>query len=735
MSDGKSGKSAKAEKVVHTVCASHCGGACLLKVHVKDGVIIRVETDDSREPQLRACLRGRAYRQRVYAPDRLLYPMKRVGNRGEGKFERISWDEALDRVAGELKRVRETYGPASILLAQMTGDVCSLNNFGAMDRLLSMAGGYTSPWGVTSFQAGVYASLVTYGTWFASNTRDDLVNSKLIIMWGWNPASTIAGTNTSWYLARAREAGARIVSVDPRHTDSAAAFADVWIPICPGTDTAMLLAMAYVMIKDKLCNEAFLNTHTIGFDQFKDYILGLEDGTPKTPAWAEPITGVPSATIEQMAHWYATIRPAALMTGIAPGRTAYGEQYHRAAITIAAMTGNVGIHGGDAGARAWESVMGGFPYPVNSMTSAIERAPNPVEKAFPSDRRGPLFYKKPRIHFSKLADAILKGKAGGYFADYKALVVAQCNYLVQFPNSNKIAEALRSLEFVVVEEQFVTPTAKFADVLLPVATFMERNDITPGVGSACIGCVNQVIEPLGESKPPWRIAAELAKRMGINGYLDRSEEEILEERARNNGVYDYHRFKKRGVYRLKMLVPHVAFKKQVEDPANNPFPTPSGKIEIYSKQWADLGIPGLAPIPKYIESWEGRSDPLAKKYPLQLITTHLKRRALSQFDNIPWLKELQDQAVLINTEDARARGVCDGDMVRVFNDRGEILIRAKVTERIMPGVVDVPHGAWYAPDRNGVDRGGCANVLTSEEYSPGGSFAYNTALVEVAKAA
>lgn len=735
MSDGKGGKSAKVEKVVHTVCASHCGGACLLKVHVKDGVITRVETDDSREPQLRACLRGRAYRQRVYAPDRLLYPMKRVGDRGEGKFERISWGEALDRVAGELKRVRETYGPASILLAQMTGDVCSLNNFGAMDRLLSMAGGYTSPWGVTSFQAGVYASLVTYGTWFASNTRDDLLNSKLIIMWGWNPASTIAGTNTSWYLARAREAGARIVSVDPRHTDSAAAFADVWIPIRPGTDTAMLLAMAYVMIKDKLCNEAFLNTHTIGFDQFKDYVLGLEDGTPKTPAWAEPITGVPSATIEQMAHWYATIRPAALMTGIAPGRTAYGEQYHRAAITIAAMTGNVGIHGGDAGARAWESVMGGFPYPVNSMTSAIERAPNPVEKAFPSDRRGPLFYKKPRIHFSKLADAILKGKAGGYFADYKALVVAQCNYLVQFPNSNKIAEALRSLEFVVVEEQFMTPTAKFADILLPVATFMERNDITPGVGSACIGCVNQVIEPLGESKPPWRIAAELAKRMGIDGYLDRSEEEILEERARNNGVYDYHRFKKRGVYRLKMLVPHVAFKKQVEDPANNPFPTPSGKIEIYSKQWADLGIPGLAPIPKYIESWEGRSDPLAKKYPLQLITTHLKRRALSQFDNIPWLKELQDQAVLINTEDARARGVCDGDTVRVFNDRGEILIRARVTERIMPGVVDVPHGAWYAPDRNGVDRGGCANVLTSEEYSPGGSFAYNTALVEVAKAA
>jgi anaerobic dimethyl sulfoxide reductase subunit A len=369
------------------------------------------------------------------------------------------------------------------------------------------------------------------------------------------------------------------------------------------------------------------------------------------------------------------------------------------------------------------------------MVSAIDRAPNPVEKAFPSRKRGPLFYREPRVHFTKLADAILRGKAGGYFTDYKALVVAQCNYLVQFPDSNKIARALQSLEFMVVEEQFMTPTARFADIILPVATFMERNDLTPGVGSAYIGCMNKVVEPLGESKPPWRIAAELAERMGIDGYLDKTEEQILEERAMNNGVYDYRRFKKRGVYRLKTLKPQVAFKAQIEDPAGNPFLTPSGKIEIYSQQWADLGIPGLTPIPEYIESWEGRDDPLSKKYPLQLVTTHLKRRALSQFDNIPWLRELQEQTILINSQNARARSISDGDMVRVFNDRGEIIIRAAVTERIMPGVVDVPHGAWYAPDDKGLDRSGCANVLTPDRYSPGGSFTYNTALVEVAREA
>jgi anaerobic dimethyl sulfoxide reductase subunit A len=732
MSDGK-GLRPKGDKIVHTMCASHCGGACLLRVHVKDGVITRIETDDAREPQLRGCLRGRAYRQRVYAPDRLLYPLKRVGNRGEGKFERISWDEALDKTAGELKRVRDTYGPASIMLAQMTGDVCTLNNFGAMERLLNMFGGYTSPWGITSFHAGVYASLVTYGTFFCSNTRDDLMNSKLIIMWGWNPADAVNGTNTCWYLARAKESGARIVYIDPRFTDSAATFSNQWIPIRPGTDTSMLLAMAYVMIKGKLHNQAFLDKYTLGFDKFRDYVLGHADGVPKTPEWAAAITGVPAATIVHLAQDYAMVKPAALMTGIAPGRTANGEQYHRAAITLAAMTGNVGVHGGDAGARAWESIMGGFPYPMNPMLSSIERAHNPVEKAYPR-KPGPFSYREPRIHFSRLADAILKGKAGGYHADFKALVIAQCNYLVQFPNSNKIAEALRSLEFVVVEEQFMTPTAKFADIILPVATFLERNDVTYGVGSAYIGAVNKVIEPRGECKPPWRIAAELAQRMGIKDYLTKSEEQINEERAMANGVYDYRRFKKKGVYRLNMLIPYVAFRKQIEDPAKNPFTTPSGKIEIYSQQWADLGIPGLTPIPQYFECKEGPRDPLAKKYPLQLVTSHLKRRALSQFENIPWLRELQPHTVMINVADAQIRGIKDGDMVRVFNDRGTIDIRAHVTERIMPGVVDVPHGAWYSPDGRGVDRAGCANTLTSEEYSPGGSFTFNTALVEVAKA-
>jgi anaerobic dimethyl sulfoxide reductase subunit A len=251
------------ERVIPTICNSHCGGACLLKVYVKDGMITRIETDDGEEPQFRACLRGRAYRQRVYAPDRLRYPLKRVGERGEGKFERITWDETLERVASEIKRVKETYGLAAIIYFCSAGDIHVFHHLPLIHRFLCLYGSYTSVWGFVSYEAGVFAELATYGTLNTSNTRDDLLNSRLIIMWGWDPANSIQGTDTTWYLAQAKERGAKIISVDPQYTDSAAVFADKWIPIRPVTDAAMLISMAYVIIKEKLHDQKFLDTYTI----------------------------------------------------------------------------------------------------------------------------------------------------------------------------------------------------------------------------------------------------------------------------------------------------------------------------------------------------------------------------------------------------------------------------------------------------------------------------------------
>ena len=279
----------------------------------------------------------------------------------------------------------------------------------------------------------------------------------------------------------------------------------------------------------------------------------------------------------------------------------------------------------------------------------------------------------------------------------------------------------------------MTATAKFADIVLPTCTFLERNEVLSGVLPPFYGYRNKIIETLYESKSPLEIANELAARLGISDYNDKTEEELLRQIVQGSDVPDYDAFKAQGIFKVHLPTPHIALSKEISDPVNNPFPTQSGKIEIYSQQVVDMENPKLSPIPKYIETWESANDPLASKYPLQLITTHCKRRAHTQFDNIPWLRELEPHAVKMNTIDAQARGIQDGDLVRVFNDRGRMIIPARVTERIMPGVVDLPQGAWYSPDENGVDRGGCANTLTRDEPSPGGALPSNTALVQVEK--
>lgn len=236
--------------VVTTTCSSHCAGACILRVHVAEGVITRIESDSGKEPQLRACLKGRVYRQRVYAPDRLLYPMKRVGERGEGKFERISWDEALETIARELIRVRDTYGPEAIFLKSSAGDTVALHGATPFVKVLSLLGGFSNHWGFNSFEQGIFAELATYGTLYDRNSRDDLLNSQLIVLWACDPAITVHDTNTTWYLTQARGRGTRIIVVDPRYTDTAATLAHQWVPVIPGTDCALMIAMAYVMIKE-----------------------------------------------------------------------------------------------------------------------------------------------------------------------------------------------------------------------------------------------------------------------------------------------------------------------------------------------------------------------------------------------------------------------------------------------------------------------------------------------------
>ncbi|MFC1978561.1 molybdopterin-dependent oxidoreductase [Chloroflexota bacterium] len=729
-------KQDSAEKIIATTCRDDCGGICPLKVHVKNGIITRIEAED----EVRACAKGRASRQMVYAPDRLLYPMKRVGERGTGEFKRISWGEALDTTANEIKRVRGKYGSSAVLFLRSAGYQNLLNNTGLIQNLLAGTGGYSGSWGSASIEGGAFAAAMTYGIGLRGvYTRDDWLNSRFIIMWGFNPVVTNRKGKAGLYLAQAREAGTRIVCVDPRHTRTAATFADQWIPIRPGTDAAMLIAMAYVIITENLYDQAYLDKYTVGFNQYKEYVLGQEDNVAKTPAWAAAITGVPAATIANLAREYGTKKPAALLDSAAPGRTAYGEQYHRAAIALACMTGNIGVHGGSA---PGVSVYGLFFPPIKLGPDVYERMEgrqNPIDQAAASRKdaghhKGLRDGSSARVNKMDIVNAILKGRQGGYPADYKLLYIVSCNYVNQWGNTNKMIQALKKLEFIVVHEQFMTATAKFADIILPSGTFMERNDLVKGGINLFYGYVNKIIDPIGETKSLFEIASELAARLGVSDYTDKTAEEWLREVVAGcKDIPDYDEFKHEGIQKIKLSQPLVSYEEQIKDPVNHPFNTPSGKIEIYSQDIANLDKPDLPPIPKYIETWESLNDPLAKKYPLQLITSHPHLRVHSQFDNIPWLKELYTHAVMMNTADAHSRGINDGDLVHVYNDRGEMAIPAKVTERIMPGVVDIPEGAWYNPDENGIDRGGCANVLTKDGCSPGGAFPCNTALVQIEK--
>lgn len=730
-------------KIVNTGCCHDCGGRCVLKAHIKDGKIVRIESDTGEAPQIRACMRGRAYRQRLYSPDRLKYPLKRVGEKGEGRFERISWDTALDTVADRMRQVKKTYGNASILMIASGGNQGMLHGPLPVGAMLQAFGGFTRTWGIASYEGAMYASMATYGTIRSGNSREDFLNSNLLIMWGWNPAVTIQDPGTSLMMARVKEKGIKIVVVDPRFSTSAATFADQWIPIKPGTDSAVLIAMAYVILNENLQDQSFIDTHTVGIEKYKDYLFGIEDGVEKTPGWAAAISSVPAETIADLARKYARTKPAALIAGWAPARAAFGEQYSRAANVLCAITGNIGVSGGYACGfmRAYSSRETSHKKMVTGQKRKKgSSSGNPVEAGAPPRKYS--LYKlygatnpnSARIHNANLFDAILKGKSGGYPADIKMAFVVCSNCLNQFPNTGKAVKALKKLDFLVVNEQFMTPTAKFADILLPVNTFMERSDIAPPwLGSPYYIYLNKAVDSLYESKSDLEICKMLSEKLGISPDIFKlSQDEILEFiAAGRNDIADFAAMKKDGVAKIKLERPVVSFREQIEDPANNPFPSLSGKIEIFCDHLAEMNDAKVPPIPKYMHHAESPGSETSKTYPLQLLTSHDRKRAHSTWHNVPWCNRISKHGLWINPVDAAERGIENKALVDVFNDRGRVRIAAIVTEHIMPGVVEIKQGAWFDPDENGVDLGGCANVLTKDEPSPGGAHPMNSALVQV----
>ncbi|EGE7789858.1 molybdopterin-dependent oxidoreductase, partial [Escherichia coli] len=580
----------------------------------------------------------------------------------------------------------------------------------------------------------------------SGNSMDTLLDTKLVILWGHNPTETIFG-HTNYYFQKMKQNGTRFIVVDPRYSDTVSSLADQWIPLLPTTDNALMDAMMYVIISENLHDKTFIDTYTLGFDEnsmpegvpanesLVAYLFGAKDGIHKTPEWAEKITHVPAQSIRQLARDYATTKPAALIQGWGPQRHICGERTARGSTLLASITGNVGIKGGWAagyGGSSNRKFCVGPDMPENPVQAKISimnwmQAADDASKVTPQDGLKGVDKLDSNIR-------LLFSLAGNYLAN-------------QNPDVHQAAKLLEDeskIEFIVLSDLFMTPSAKYADVLLPETSFMERWNIGETWGTASYLILSEkLIEPDFERRTDYDWLRDVAKKLGVEAEFSQGRDEKqwsehIWEQTRlampDENLPDFATLQKTRRHLFKSA-PHIAFEANIRDPQNNPFPTPSGKIEIFSKRLFDMQDPEIPALSHYVPAFEGPEDKLTAKYPLQLITWKGKNRANStQYAN-PWLQEVQTQKLWLNPQDAKQRGISEGDSVKIYNDRGVSIIPVEITPRIIPGVVAMQAGAWWQPDAQGIDRGGCANVLSSTRITAlakGNS--HQTMLVEVEKA-
>lgn len=753
-------------KYVWCACVINCGQRCPVKCYVNNGQVIRVETDNLspdnvRYPrQIRACQRGRSMRERIYSPDRLKYPMKRVGERGDGKFERITWDEAIKTIANEWKRIRDKYGNEAIYWQYCSGQQSLVNSRCAWQRLMNLMGGYLKYYGSYSNAQKQQAIPYTYGG-RPSSLPSEIANANLYVLFGNNPMVTRPSGGGKGYQVEMSLSQHRpkIIVIDPCYTDTCT-HADQWIPIRPGTDAALIGALAYQWIKNNQVDQDFLDKYCVGYDQktlpasapkdgdYKSYILGLgPDKTPKTPEWAAKITGIPAEDIKKLAQEMATTKPLFVSQGWGPQRQANGEETSRAIAMAPILLGQVGLPGTNTGLHEGNTSFPAVYLPVGK---------NPVKATIP---------------VYMWTDAIIRGKemtrqtdalkgAEKLTQNIKMIINSGGNTMInQHGDCNWTDKVLRNdkdLEFLVVCDNMMTPTCRYADILLPDVLGPETNDLACQGGShgdvAVMLAIQKAVEPRFEEKPSWEICRLIAKELGL-------EQEYTEGRTQDQWVrwcYDETRKKvpelpEFEVFWEKGIAPVWGYRKDAlalgtfrKDPEKNKLKTPSGKIEIYSEKLAnyvkDWKIPEgevISPIPVFWSTWDMPGDKLQEKYPLQCYGIHGPGRIHSTFHNLPRLRDVHPDAVFINVLDAQKRGIKDGDMVYIYNDRGTVKLPARVTSRIMPGVCNIPQGAWYKPemiDGKVVDVGGCINTLTHHRPSPlAKGNAQHNILVEIRK--
>jgi anaerobic selenocysteine-containing dehydrogenase len=646
-------------------------------VTVENGRATRV--DGNREHPVTQgflCTKVSKYLERTYHADRLLYPQIRVGPKGEGKFRRATWDEALGLIAERLQSIIDSPdGPQAILPYSYAGTM-GLIHGGSMDRRFFHRIGASLLARTICSSAGGAAIKLTYGATMGTDT-ESVGEAKLILLWGTN---TLTANPHLWpYVRKAKANGARVVCIDPLRTRTAVA-SDEHIAIRPGTDAAFALAMMHVLFRDGHADRDYLSEMTIGWEKLRDRVLA-----EYSPSRAAKICRVPAETIERLAGEYGRTRPTFIRLNYGLQRHAGGGSAVRAISLLPAVTG------------AWNDIGGGCQlttsgtFPIDN--AALER-PDLIR---PGTRT---------INMSRLGEALVDIDN----PPVKAMIVYNSNPGAVAPQREKVLQGLKRDDlFTVVLEHFQTDTADYADVLLPATTQLEHEDLHKTYGHIYLMYNHRAIEPMGESLPNSEIFRRLAARMGLDHpELKESDETMMRQALRDVSLDE---LKSKGYLRVDVPSPHMPFK------SGTRLRTPSGRIEIESQGFAAAGVDAL---PSYVPPYESeeRDPELVARYPLALISPPAHEFLNSTFANVPSLRRSAGKPTLeIHADDAMMRDITAGDRVAIYNDRGEFTAEAVITDRVRPGVVSAPSIWW---PKLTTDRAN-ANHTTSEAITDVGA--------------
>jgi len=683
-------------QVVRAACPHDCPDTCGMLVTVKDGVAVKIQGDPTMPfTEGTLCTKVAYYLERTYSPDRVLFPQKRIGKKGEGRFRRISWDEALDEIAARLKAIAAE-DPQMILPCSYAGTMGMLQ-YSSMDRRFFNRLGASQLDRTLCSSAGKAGLKATLGGSYGMDP-EQFVDSKLILIWGSNP---IVSNLHFWSRAQeAKRRGAKLVAIDPYRSLTAEKCSQ-HIALLPGTDAALALGMMYVLIAEDLVDLDYVGRYTVGYEALKKRVL-----EEYSPAAVAAICGLAVEEVIQLARDYGRTRPSGI-------RLNYGMQRHAgggiAARTIACLPALVG---------AWRDAAGGIVLTTADFYGFDQAA---------LERPDLMPAKRPRIiNHSALGDALT-----GASPPVRATIVYNNNPVAVCPDSSKVVAGFaREDLFTVVMDSFLTDTADYADIVLPATTQLEHDDLHKSYGHLYVLANNAAIEPVGESLPNIEVFRRLAARMGFDEACFRDSDDAVARQAlgsghRNLAGVSWEELKAQGWMRLAVPEKFAPF-------AQGNFATPSGKCEIYSESLAKQGID---PLPFYNPPAElPSSNPqLAAKYPLSFLSPPRRNFLNSSFANLPRFRE-RDKApeVELHSADASRRGIRDGDAVRVFNDRGSFGAVARVNDKPRRGVVVALSVWWrkFSPDRKN------ANEVTSQRIADlGGAATFYDCLVEVEKAA